>query len=98
MRIYMLYNNLTSYFSKINKNKFKPMTKRGLQHDIIVLLDIYKQNYDTYKSLLTNSSDKSQLLKIQNNILLFKTLLKALLINHTLIISFSLTLILNYKL
>ena len=60
--IYILYNSLTSHYSTLHKNKFKSMSKKGLQQDIILLLDIYKQNYDSYKSLFNNSSDKTTLL------------------------------------
>lgn len=75
--IYMLYNSLTSYYATINDNKFKPMSNRGLQKEIITLLDIYKQNYDSYKTLFNNSLEKKTLIKNPEEHPLIKNITKS---------------------
>ena len=75
--IFMLYNSLTSHYATLHKTNFKPMSKKGLQVEIICLLDIYKQNYDSYKTLFNNSLDKITLINNPEQHPLIKNIIKS---------------------
>ncbi len=59
--IFMLYNELTSYYSTLNKKTFKTMSNKGLQNDIVKLLDIYKQNYNSFKLLFNDTVEQTDI-------------------------------------
>ena len=63
--IYQLYIDLSSEYSKNNESGFKIMSKKGLQKEIVILLDMYKEHYDSYKSYF-NSNNKQKTIFINN--------------------------------
>lgn len=63
--IYQLYIDLSSEYSKNNQSGFKIMSKKGLQKEIVILLDMYKEHYDSYKSYF-NSNNKQKTIFINN--------------------------------
>ena len=75
--VFMLYNRLTLHYGIRNDTQFKPLSKRGLQHEIIILLDIYKEHFDSYKTLFNKCSYKTLLIKNPEEHPLIKNIIKS---------------------